>query len=127
MLFLGFTDNQSHKGESMKPQIKTIAVLLAFAFLCMGAQSALAFDAKYKYTIPTMETQADIDKVTTFINSLPGIVEITVLAENHEVIVFFDDEELDDEKFQLRIPMKKEVGYPVTEFDILYEDPDKRN
>jgi len=44
-----------------------------------------------------------------------------------EVIIFFDDEELDDEKMQFRIPMKKEVGYPVTEYDILYEDPEKRN
>jgi copper chaperone CopZ len=111
----------------MKTQLKTIAFLLAFTFVCMGANSALAFDAKYKYTIPSMKTQEDIDKVTAFIKALPGIMEITVMAENNEVIVFFDDEELDDEKFQLRIPMKKDLGYPVTEFDILYEDPDKRN
>ncbi len=111
----------------MKKSFKTVAFFLVMALVCIGAQSALAFDAKYKYTIPTMTTQEDIDKVTAFINGLPGIVEITVLAENHEVIVFFDDEELDDEKFQLRIPMKKELGYPVTEYDILYEDPNKRN
>ncbi len=111
----------------MKTQFKTIALVLAFAFICVGAQSALAFDAKYKYTIPTMTTQEDIDKVTAFINALPGIVEITIMEDDHAVIVFFDDEELDDEKMQLRIPMKKELGYPVTEFDILYEDPDKRN
>ena len=111
----------------MKTQLKTVAFLLAFAFVCMGASSALAFDAEYKYTIPTMKTQEDIDKVTAFIKALPGISEVTVIAVDNAVIVFFDDEELDDEKMQLRIPMKKELGYPVTEFDILYEDPDKRN
>ena len=111
----------------MKTQFKAVAFLLAFAFVCMGANSALAFDAEYKYTIPTMKTQEDIDKVTAFIKALPGIAEITVVADDNAVIVFFDDEELDDEKMQLRIPMKKELGYPVTEYDILYEDPDKRN
>ncbi len=111
----------------MKKQFKTVAFILALAFVCIGAQSAQAFDAKYKYTIPSMKTQADIEKVTAFIKGLPGIVEITVMADDNEVIVFFDDEELDDEKFQLRIPMKKELGYPVTAYDILYEDPNKRN
>ena len=111
----------------MKTQLKTVALLLALAFVCMGASSALAFDAEYKYTIPTMKTQEDIDKVTAFIKALPGISEVTVIAEDNAVIVFFDDEELDDEKMQLRIPMKKELGYPVTKFDILDEDPDKRN
>ena len=111
----------------MKTQLKTVAFLLAFAFVCMGANSALAFDAEYKYTIPTMKTQEDIDKVTAFIKALPGIEEITIIKEDNAVIVFFNDEELDDEKMQLRIPMKKELGYPVTEFDILYEDPNNRN
>jgi len=111
----------------MKTQLKAVAFLLAFAFICVNANSALAFDAEYKYTIPTMKTQEDIDKVTAFIKALPGIEEITVIAEDNEVIVFFDDEELDDEKMMLRIPMKKELGYPVTKFDILYEDPNKRN
>jgi copper chaperone CopZ len=111
----------------MKAQLKMVVFLMAFAFVCMGASSALAFDAEYKYTIPSMKTQEDIDKVTAFIKALPGIVEITVIAEDNEVIVFFDDEELDDEKMMLRIPMKKELGYPVTKFDILYEDPNKRN
>ncbi len=111
----------------MKTQLKTVAFLLAFAFICMGAGSAVAFDAEYKYTIPTMKTQEDIDKVTAFIKALPGIEEITIVKEDNAVIVFFNDEELDDEKMQLRIPMKKELGYPVTEFDILYEDPNNRN
>lgn len=111
----------------MKTRLQSIAFLLTLAFFCVGVQSAMAFDAKYKYTIPTMQTQEDIDKVTAFIKALPGIMEITIMKENNEVIVFFDDEELDDEKFQLRIAINKELGYKVTEFDILYEDPDKRN
>ena len=111
----------------MKTILKACLFCLVTVVIIAGSQMAHAFDAKYKYTIPTMKTQEDVDKVTAFIKSLPGIMDITVLLDQHAVIVFFDDEELDDEKFQLRIPMKKEVGYPVTEFDILYEDPDKRN
>lgn len=111
----------------MKNRLIAALVLFLFAVPFLAVQSAHAFDAKYKYTIPTMKSEEDIKKVTDFIQGLPGIVEITVMAESSEVIVFFDDEELDDEKFQLRIPMKKEVGYPVTKFDILYEDPNKRN
>ena len=110
----------------MKTRLLTIAFALVFACICIAAAPVQAFDAKYKYTIPNMKTQEDVDKVTAFIKKLPGIMEITVLKDNNEVIVFFDDEELDDEKFQLRIPLYKE-GYQVTEFDILYEDPEKRN
>ncbi len=102
-----------------------VGVFAAMFFL--GGHSAHAFDAKYKYIIPTMKTQQDVDKVTAFIKTLPGIMDITVLLDKNEVIVFFDDEELDDEKMQLRIPLKKEIGYPVERYDILYEDPEKRN
>ena len=106
---------------------KGAAICLAAAMMLAGSQVAFSFDTKFKYTIPTMKTQEDIDKVTAFIKSLPGIMDITVLTEENAVIVFFDNEELDDEKMQLRIPLKKEHGYPVTEYDILYQDPDQRN
>jgi len=120
-------DNSSQfTGEQMKTKIQTIAFLLTFAFISMGASSALAFDAEYKYTIPTMETAEDFEKVKAFVNTLPGIKDITKVKDYPQIIVAFDDEELDDEKFQLRIPLYKE-GYQVTRFDILYEDPNKRN
>jgi copper chaperone CopZ len=119
--------NPDNKGDKMKIILKASVMCLAAVIMFAGAQVAHAFDATYKYVIPTMKTQEDVDKVTTFIKSLPGIVEVTVMLDKHAVIVSFDDEELDDEKFQLRIPMKKEAGYPVESYDILYEDPDKRN
>ncbi len=111
----------------MKKGQRLLVMCLVMAMTMAGAQLALAFDAKYKYTIPTMKTQADADKVIAFIKTLPGIVEVDAYLDKNTVIVFFDDEELDDEKMQLRIPMKKDVGYPVTKYDILYEDPNKRN
>ncbi len=111
----------------MKKGQKLMTMCLVMVMTLAGATLALAYDAKYKYTIPTMETQADADKIIAFIKTLPGIMEVDAYIEKNEVIVFFDDEDLDDEKFQLRIPMKKEVGYPVTKYDILYEDPNKRN
>ena len=111
----------------MKKGRKLLVMCLVMMMALAGTQLALAFDAKYKYTIPTMATQADADKVIAFIKTLPGIVEVDTYLDKHTVIVFFDDEELDDEKFQLRIPLKKDVGYPVTKTDILYEDPNKRS
>jgi copper chaperone CopZ len=111
----------------MKKIMQGVTVGLFAAMFFLGGHSAHAFDAKYKYIIPTMKTQQDVDKVTAFIKTLPGIMDITVLLDNHEIILFFDDEELDDEKMQLRIPLKKEIGYPVERYDILYEDPNKRN
>jgi len=111
----------------MKKIMQGLTVGLFAAMFFWGGHAAHAFDAKYKYIIPTMKTQQDVDKVTAFIKTLPGIMDVTVLLDNHEIIVFFDDEELDDEKMQLRIPLKKEIGYPVERYDILYEDPNKRN
>ncbi len=111
----------------MKNGRKWLVMALAIVMTLAGAQMALAYDAKYKYTIPTMQTQEDVDKIIAFIKTLPGIMEVDAYLDKHTVIVFFDDEELDDEKMQFRIPMKKEVGYPVTKYDILYEDPNKRN
>ncbi len=111
----------------MKKIMQGVVVGLLAVMVLIGAQTAHAFDAKYKYIIPTMKSQQDVDKITKFVKSLPGIQEITVLLDRHELIVLFDDEELDDEKMQLRIPLKKEIGYPVKRYDILYEDPNKRN
>ncbi len=111
----------------MKNAQKVLVMCLVMALSMAAAQVALAYDAKYKYTIPTMVTQEDVDKVVAFVKTLPGIMEVDAYLENHTLIIFFDDEELDDEKMQFRIPMKKEVGYPVTKYDILYEDPNKRN
>jgi copper chaperone CopZ len=99
---------------------------MALALVLLLSAGAYAFDAQYKYIIPSMKTQADADKVTRIIKERPGIMEIDVYLDKHAVIIFFDDEELDDEKMQLRIPLKK-AGYRVERFDILYEDPEKRN
>jgi copper chaperone CopZ len=96
------------------------------AGLLVSPQAALAFDAEYKYIISAMKTKEDADKVTKFIKARPGIMTVDVYLDKNTVIIFFDDEELDDEKMQLRIPLKK-AGYRVERFDILYEDPEKRN
>ncbi len=111
----------------MKSRWRTTAAGMALALILAGTQAALAFDAKYKYTIPKMKTKEDAAKVVEFIKKLPGIMEVDTFLDNHTVVVFFDDEELEDEKMQLRIPLKNQLGYAVTQTDILYEDPEKRN
>jgi len=111
----------------MKKQLKWFTIALAATIVLGFSQMALAFDMKIKYTIPTMKTQEDVTKIKAFIDTLPGIKEVDFYLDNHTVIIFFDDEELEDEKFEFRIPLKKEHGYPVTRTDILYQDPEKRN
>jgi len=111
----------------MKKQFKWVAMVLMAAMVLGLSQMALAFDTKIKYTIPTMKTQEDVTKIKAFVDTLPGIKEVDFYLENHTMILFFDDEEMEDEKFEFRIPLKKDHGYPVTKTDILYEDPEKRN
>ncbi len=111
----------------MKKQLKWFTIALAALMIFGFSQMALAFDMKIKYTIPTMKTQEDVTKIKAFIDTLPGIKEVDFYLDKHVVIIFFDDEELEDEKFEFRIPLKKDHGYPVTRTDILYQDPDKRN
>ncbi len=115
------------KETTMKKQLKWLTIGLVTALVIGFSQMALAFDMKIKYTIPTMKTQEDVKKIKAFIDTLPGIIEVDFYLENTTVIIFFDDEELEDEKFEFRIPLKKEHGYPVTKTDILYQDPEKRN
>lgn len=110
----------------MKGLLHGVTLCMATVFVLLSAHGASAFDAQYKYIIPSMQSQADADKVTKLIRERPGIMELDVYLDKHQVVLFFDDEELDDEKMQLRIPLKK-AGYRVERFDILYEDPEKRN
>ena len=111
----------------MKKQLKWSVIALAAVLVFGFSHMALAFDMKIEYTIPTMKTEADVAKIKAVIDKLPGIQEVDFYLDKHTVIIFFDDEELEDEKVEFRIPMKKEHGYPVTKTNILYEDPDKRN
>ena len=73
----------------MRKMWKGVTMCLIMVVMMAGAQLAFGFDAKYKYTIPTMKTQADADKVIAFIKTLPGIMEVDAYLDKHTVIVFF--------------------------------------
>lgn len=100
----------------------TMAVMLALALLLPPmVETAAAKDAQYKYIIPTMKTQADADKIKAFIKARQGVREVDVYLDRAAVVVLFDNAVLDNEKIQLRVPLKKEAGYPVETVDILFE------
>ena len=119
--------SRDKKETVMKKKLKWLTIGLVTALVIGFTQMAFAFEMKIKYTIPTMKTQEDVTKIKAFIDTLPGIMEVDFYLENNTIIIFFDDEELEDEKFEFRIPLKKQHGYPVTKTDILYQDPEKRN
>ncbi len=112
----------------MKTLMKGAAIFCAAAALVVSAQSARAFDFKVKYIIPTMKTQEDADKIVKMLKDAAkdGFNSADVYLDENKIIFFYDDEEFQDEKLDVLIPLKK-AGYRVERRDILYEDPNKRN
>lgn len=117
-------NNAADQGDRPPLAVMMVAAL-ALAVMTFGLlvspPAAEAKDAEYKYIIPSMKSQADFDKVTAFIKGLAGVKEVTVIPGQHAVVVFFDNDVLDNEKFQLRIPLKNQVGYPVEDVIIMFE------
>lgn len=104
----------------MKKATKLLAMGVAAIVLLASAQTAQAFDTKFKYIIPTMKTDQDAQKVIKMIKETNGVKEVDLYLEDNAIIFLFDDEELEDEKMELRIPLKR-AGYRVDRYDILLE------
>ena len=87
--------------------------------------AALASDTIIKYYIFAMKTPEDRDKVTAIISSFDGVNEVDVRLDRHWVYVYFDDELLQDERFEVRKKLKKQ-GYPVDRWEMQLEKPDSQ-
>lgn len=112
----------------MNRVMRGVTILCAAAALLVSTQVAQAFDFKVKYIIPTMKTQEDADKIVKMLKDAAkdGFKSADVYLDDHKIIFFYDDEEFEDEKLDVLIPLKK-AGYRVERRDVLYEDPNKRN
>jgi hypothetical protein len=96
-------------------------------FLCI-LTSIILFTASYlhaadvimKYYIFSMKTVEDERKVVQFIKDFPGVSKVETVLDRHWVMVYLDDEILEDERFELRV-LLKEKGYPIDRWDILLE------
>ena len=82
---------------------------------------ANAADVIIKYYIFSMESQEDEKKVVDYIKQHEGVTKVETVLDRHWVYVHYEDEELNDERFQLRIKLGKELGYPVERWEILWE------
>ncbi len=118
-----------------KPNIYKIKPMTVFEkfhvkaklFLCI-LTSIILFTASYlhaadvimKYYIFSMKTVEDERKVVQFIKDFPGVNKVETVLDRHWVMVYLDDEILEDERFELRVALK-EKGYPIDRWDILLE------
>lgn len=83
--------------------------------------SAKAADIIIKYYIFSMESPEDEKKVVEYIKKHEGVTKVETVLDRHWVYVHYEDEELNDERFQLRIKLGKELGYPVERWEIQWE------
>jgi len=96
-----------------------VCLFLCSAFLLPGP--AVSADIIIKYYIFSMETPDDEKKVVDFIKEHDGVTKVETVLDRHWVYVSFEDEVLNDERFQLRLRLGDELGYPVERWDVQWE------
>lgn len=97
-----------------------------FLILCLLSplfpqHSAEAADIIVKYYIFSMESEADEKKVVDYIAQHDGVSKVETVLDRHWVYVHYEDDVLNDERYQLRLQLGKELGYPVDRWDIQWE------
>ncbi|HIP40332.1 MAG TPA: hypothetical protein EYG88_13315 [Desulfocapsa sulfexigens] len=84
-------------------------------------RSADAADIIVKYYIFSMDTQEDEKKVVDYIMKHDGVTKVETILDRHWVYVSYEDEVLNDERFQLRLRLGDELGYKVDRWEVLWE------
>lgn len=99
-----------------------------FLFICLFCCSsfllprpAVSADIIIKYYIFSMESAEDEKKVVDFIKKHDGVTKVETVLDRHWVYVSFEDEVLNDERYQLRLRLGDELGYPVERWDVQWE------
>ena len=83
--------------------------------------SAFGADIIIKYYIFSMESLEDEKKVVDYIKKHPGVTKTETVLDRHWIYVYYEDEILNDERYQLRLPLGDELGYPVDRWEIQWE------
>ena len=101
-----------------------LAVLLCIGSIALVSTPALASDFIIKYYIFSMKSEEDQRKIVDFISQFEGISEVETVLDRHWVYVYMDDDVLEDERFTIRVPLAKNLGYPVDRWEVQLEKPD---
>jgi hypothetical protein len=104
----------------MKFFISFFLVLFLFSPL-LPQRSATAADIIVKYYIFSMESQEDEKKVVDYIMQRDGVSKVETVLDRHWVYVHYEDDILNDERYQLRLKLGKDLGYEVERWEILWE------
>ncbi len=83
--------------------------------------SAEAADIIVKYYIFSMESKDDEKKVVDYIMQRDGVTLVETVLDRHWVYVSYEDEVLNDERYQLRLKLGTDLGYKVERWEILWE------
>jgi len=102
-----------------------ILVPLLFLWLT-GPATVSAADFIIKYYIFSMESQQDRDTIVNFISAHEGVQKVETVLDRHWVYLYLEDDILDDERFDLRVPLR-DMGYPVDRWEVLLEKPDSHD
>ena len=68
-----------------------------------------------------MESQEDEKKVVDYIMQRDGVSKVETVLDRHWVYVHYEDDILNDERYQLRLKLGKDLGYKVERWEILWE------
>jgi len=102
----------------------TRKILFVFCFFCGSfflPQLAVSADIIIKYYIFSMESAEDEKKVVDFIRKHEGVSKVETVLDRHWVYVHYEDDVLNDERYQLRLRLGDELGYPVDRWDVQWE------
>ena len=64
--------------------------------------------------------------IVDFISSHEGIQKVETVLDRHWVYIYLEDDILEDERFDLRVPLR-DMGFPVDRWEVLLEKPDSHD
>ncbi len=108
--------------------MKRLCLLVVSFFLLiqiLPVTPVLASDSIIKYYIFSMVTPEDEKKVVSVISGFEGVTEVDTRLDRHWVYVYFDDDFLQDERFEVRKALKK-IGFHVDRWETQLEKPDSQ-
>ncbi|MEN8189108.1 MAG: hypothetical protein ABFS19_04625 [Thermodesulfobacteriota bacterium] len=105
----------------MKRTVQNFFLGLLVSVYLLAPMPVMAADIIIKYYIFSMESPADETKVVEYIKQHDGVTKVETVLDRHWVYVHFEDEILNDERYQLRLNLGRELGYPVERWEIQWE------
>ena len=73
-----------------------------------------------------MNSEQDRNTIVDFISSHEGIQKVETVLDRHWVYIYLEDDILEDERFDLRVPLR-DMGFPVNRWEVLLEKPDSHD